>query len=267
MNRASSSALESVGYVLEEIYSYAADATRVHFWRGQEDVDWPTYPTLYRRLRLRFDIDEITEELVERYETDLLCEANGRGFYLGNVIETLIEAQHNGGATRFLDVSRDPLVALWFASGHSHPGKVGAVLHFSLPLDRVVNYFEVDSLDEVLDSTEEQGPRAYVPATRSERVKAQRAGFLVGRIRENLASNNPFEWSDQYFHIDKIEIDSDLKSSLREYLAKNCGLDGIGVYPDFAGFAQSNGPTHPFSRTDRDLYDGRDGLFPKKFGE
>lgn len=66
---------------------------------GQADISWDPYPGLYRRLiNSGTPEDEITEELVCKYEKDLFCEANGLGYYGeagGNRLDLMVKLQHH----------------------------------------------------------------------------------------------------------------------------------------------------------------------------
>jgi len=104
----------------------------VHVWRGQGDSSWPLYPGIYRRLLSTRSPVEITESLVRAYELDMLCESSGFGYYTRGRLPTLVRIQHYGGATRLLDVTRDPMAALWFATDPVLGLRDGAVYHFEV---------------------------------------------------------------------------------------------------------------------------------------
>lgn len=80
-------------------------------------ADWGLAPSLFRRLLQVCGTGVPTEDQVRAYETDLMAQAIGRGWYDGaSHASTYAKLQHHGAATRFLDVTRDPMVALWLQS-------------------------------------------------------------------------------------------------------------------------------------------------------
>ncbi|NMM31416.1 MAG: FRG domain-containing protein [Cellulomonas sp.] len=234
----------------------------VHVWRGQGDTAWPLYPGIYRRLLAIKSAAEVTEELVRKYEIDMLCEANGFGYYTRGRLPTLVRVQHYGGATRFLDVTRDPLTALWFATDPALTSKDGAVYHFQVPLECLLAEGTMDTLDEVDEIAQREGAALLFPKPDEERVAAQRAGFLVPSIGETLAATAPFAKGAYGFDVSKVVVPGETKATLRRHLETSAGISARSLFPGVAGYAMAQSVGEPFARGEDELHDGSYGIFP-----
>lgn len=102
---------------------------RTYAWRGQSDARYNFSSSLYRRLAE--DGAEVTEELVRKEEVAILAEARrwGLGRDLGpsaTDLHLLAVLQHHGVPTRLIDVTSNPMTALWFATEERQSGADGA---------------------------------------------------------------------------------------------------------------------------------------------
>lgn len=233
-------------------------------WRGQANADWDLLPTLYRRLLNRFSPEDVTEELVQRYEMDLFCEANGLGYYQGSRLATMVSLQHHGGATRFLDVTRNVLVALWFATDVLPEEADGVVYHLGVPRDRVHRYDRLDNWDQIMEERHAGHPFLFFPRPDDERIKSQQSGFLATVLAKPLSEGRPFEPDSGGLAMESVVVPHNLKTFLRRYLERSAGLDTVGIYPDFAGYAMANSSRAPFAREPGELNDGSNGIFPNR---
>lgn len=222
-------------------------------------------PTLYRRLQNKgFSDTEIDEDLVSRYEMDLLCEANGIGYYLGDRLTTIITLQHHGGATRLLDITRSPLTALWFATSSTPEEVDGVVYHYSAVPGCIYEQSGISSWDDLVAKEHSGQPIVFFPNKTDERIKAQNAGFLTTVLGAPLSSGTIFSESTGSLEVEQFIIPWKLKATLRKYLQSSFGLTDVTVYPDFEGFAQANSPLQSFPRQLSQLNTDENGMFPNQ---
>lgn len=103
---------------------------RTYAWRGQNDTAYNFSSSLYRRLAS--SVAEVDEALMRERELEILMEARrwGLGRDLGTSatdLHLLAVLQHHGVPTRLVDVTSDPMTALWFATEEHQPDEHGDV--------------------------------------------------------------------------------------------------------------------------------------------
>ncbi len=119
-------------------------------WRGHQDIDWKLVPAIYRKMSLDppfADAEEVATSVNK--ETEALID-RARGHRYGYIegaqmddLALLALLQHNGAATPLLDVTTDPVVALYFAcQPHAVDGDDvdGALLAIDSRTDRMVQF-------------------------------------------------------------------------------------------------------------------------------
>jgi hypothetical protein len=176
-------------------------------FRGQQE-DWPMLPKL-ARLMVRHDTLQDEQNMI----SDLLS-----------------IAQHHGMATRLLDWSLSPLVALWFAI--ERPAKAAdrnAVVY-------MLNYTDKDLvIDPNRTSPFDLGRTLFfMPYMVTGRIRVQRGYFSVHRQTENC------EWLPLQEHpafdnrLARIEIVPRDFAMLR-YALDRCGINRASMFPDLDG--------------------------------
>lgn len=111
------------------------------FYRGQGDVDWCLNPGIYR--------DE--EDGLVQYESqifsDTISDFPEEFSNCETPLEQLVKMQHYSVPTRLLDVTTNPLVALFFACQRSemHPFNDAVVYVIKVP-NRIIKYGDSDSV-------------------------------------------------------------------------------------------------------------------------
>lgn len=114
---------------LSNIFDLTEKLPHVRCYRGQANIEWDLKPSVIRGLRPNAESQILSE---------LLLEAPGEFSAEKSMFDKLVKAQHYGLPTRLLDVSLNPLVALYFACADvDHVQQNGCVQIFDFPNHRV----------------------------------------------------------------------------------------------------------------------------------
>jgi hypothetical protein len=108
---------------------------RIDLFRGHSDVSYKLQPSLFRVQRNRKDEKNIYRELITLHPGEFDADSN--------VFEKLVRMQHYSLPTRLLDLTFNPLVALFFACA-TNPKKNGELIRFSLRKSNI-KYFDSDT--------------------------------------------------------------------------------------------------------------------------
>jgi len=126
-------------------------------FRGQRDATWPTVAGIFRP-----EFKELLEN-EKRAVRDLISVHPSEFATDETMFDKLVRMQHFGLPTRLLDVSRNALVALYFAtepSPHDSDPSDGMVTAFAIPPERE-KYFDSDSVSCIANlanmTSEEKG--------------------------------------------------------------------------------------------------------------
>lgn len=170
------------------------------YFRGEHSSGWQLCPSLMRS-------NSETKTSLAQYEGDMLLELISRRpsdfSGLNSALSEWVLAQHHGLKTRFLDVTRNPLVALFNAcyqdceKGDEHPVKAGRLHIFAVPrrLTKAFNSTEVSIVSNLAKlNQEDQGmilgkPYQGLYFSLYELPRLYRAA--VERLRLAMRSENP----------------------------------------------------------------------------
>ncbi|MGM7774449.1 FRG domain-containing protein [Arthrobacter sp. KNU-44] len=190
-------------------------------WRGQRDADWPLHSSLFRELckvrgvraphqEHRTEEPFPTEADMVRAEMVILghIRENWR-FDDSSAMSTFARLQHFGAPTRLIDVSRNPLIAAWFATeanGETDEKdcRIFALATSTLPEDneersKQKQSSRISQADasyavpfwHVMESDEKRGEslwgtgrlrRFWIPPLYESRISAQNAGFILDGV-------------------------------------------------------------------------------------
>lgn len=168
-----------IGYVLQWNDSGNSPVA----FRGQSYWRWKTEPAIFRKsLSISQQEKDIVRELISIHPQEFHHDPT--------MFDRLVRMQHFGLPTRLLDVTLNPLVALYFASDHheedgrAQDGKVQAVF---IPRDRQ-RYFDSDRVSSVanlanLTTSEKQDLSKALVLDRSEFNKSEAVKRLLWFIR------------------------------------------------------------------------------------
>jgi hypothetical protein len=151
----------------------------------------------------------------------------------GNSWDWLALAQHHGMATRLLDWSENPLIALWFSmsSGSEEWTEYSVVWGFNVPPEDIIN------ADESADPFQEGVTKVFKPNHIVKRISAQFAWFTIHKHNEEKKFV-PFEKNPQYAQrLFKVIIQKSCFSECRKRL-HSFGINSAMMYPDIDGLAK-----------------------------
>ncbi|MCS6588214.1 FRG domain-containing protein [Curtobacterium flaccumfaciens] len=179
-------------------------------WRGHQDAGWGIHSNLFRVLQ-----DKRADGVVRFPSEDEMIEAEQRVLRTAreewrlndmSAVEVFARLQHFGAPTRLLDVSRNPLIAAWFAvEAGSHEEKDGRLIALAtgpVPKDLSVPPpgLSISSEDlapggsPVWHSYDTANARrssgwgtggnrlVWIPSAYEQRISAQNAGFVLDGI-------------------------------------------------------------------------------------
>ena len=165
---------------IEKVTDYARTVTDLKCYRGQRDTSWENIPGL-----LRPDLGKL-EENEKRAVRDLISVHPNEFAADATMFDRLVRMQHFGLPTRLLDVSLNPLVALYFATDPGPDGTAsdGSVAAFAIPEDRE-KYYDSDSVSCIANlANMTKAEKEEIVGIRADRVKGSTREIEIGRANE-----------------------------------------------------------------------------------
>ncbi|MCF7911832.1 MAG: FRG domain-containing protein [Candidatus Cloacimonetes bacterium] len=243
---------------LKKVLEFAAESDSKKdsvFYRGQSDSDWPIKTSISRNPNLLLNEHNLFYEILSLKPNDFNKDASD--------YEKLITMQHFGLPTRLLDLTRNPLISLYFACNY-HFNKDGALFIIKENKEKIVNFEDkrIKCLtemvkkppDEICNNCSEYDEcsktvegnvskrsdileNCYIVkgVARNPRINNQSGDFIFVGI--NIA-NKSKDFGTKKIKIEKILIiDKEAKRDLLEDL-KLMNIHGGVVYPDLTNMTK-----------------------------
>ena len=152
-------AIKNIVDFITELKKIPQDKNYEYFYRGHSDVHFKLIPSIYRQ-QFIINEDKIFKEIILKTPNEFINEKT--------TLEKLVKMQHYGLPTRILDITTNPLVALYFVV-KEFLEKNGEVVIFKIPKTDIKFYdsdtvsilaniskrpleFEIDSLKETVNT-------------------------------------------------------------------------------------------------------------------
>jgi hypothetical protein len=133
-----STKLGSISSLLKELKEFDRESGFVYFFRGHSRFLFKLIPSIYRDEKLIANENIIIKELMLRCPNDFVGHKSK--------FQSLVRMQHYSLPTRLLDITANPLIALYFASEYKDQPQVdGEILVFRIPKDQI-KYFDSDTV-------------------------------------------------------------------------------------------------------------------------
>lgn len=268
---------ETSRQVMQVIGSLGAYSTGQRFaWRGMSSADYLFTSALERELRKRSAT--LTEADVRAAEQKMLTDARDWGLGGGRFgqvddLQLLAELQHFGSPTRLVDLTSNPMTALWFACDSPRTGDVGkSGLVVALNVSDWETYPSEVTRSLVAARSESPESRLLAEALAqdkpflvraveaNERIAAQEGYFVASGVPASPSAASPFPAFEIRYTVRTpslqiadltdargrglpsrlpfvaIIVKAGIKRQLREYLDKTFSKSARTLFPDFPGF-------------------------------
>ena len=242
------------------------DDEHVYFFRGHSNHEFELVPSIYRDRNLIENEDKIFREIILRCPDDFNDSMT--------TFQKLVKMQHYSLPTRLLDITENPLIALFFAcwdNSEKNSKKDGEVIVFKIPKTEIKYYDDVivsaisnlSKMDSSFDSSrnlndlqnEMQKEGHYNPNIKpkylqsvicvrpkldNQRIIRQDGAFFLFGIKDNK-KDKCAEIPKRFIHTsddkDKLIIDRLKKKKILKQLAK-VGITYSKIFPEIDNVAK-----------------------------
>lgn len=138
LNRRSDKKVNSVDIFIDLLDLYASKdyENYEYYYRGHSNQDYATLPSLFRENSHISNEDKMFRELILRCPNEFI--------HLSSTFQKLVKMQHYGLPTRLLDITSNPLIALFFSCLNNND-KDGEVIVFKVPKSEI-KYYDSDTV-------------------------------------------------------------------------------------------------------------------------
>ncbi|MFB5143574.1 FRG domain-containing protein [Vibrio diabolicus] len=173
---------------IKEIKSIKAKEGHTLFFRGHSDDSYKAIPSIFRHI----DNDESKEKYIaneDRLYKSMVANCPTDFLTCSSAFDHLVKMQHYGLPTRLLDITSNPLVALYFAccANHGKGGKHGEILIYQIP-DEKIKFYSGDSVSVVSNLAKMKSDFDYSKEKNKylHEIKYEKPYFLDGINEEHL---------------------------------------------------------------------------------
>lgn len=143
----SSTRVASITKYIERIKKIVSRKGHTLFYRGHSDESYEAVPSIFRKIE-NGHASGIYADHEDRLFKNMIMQCPQDFIGCTSTLEYLVKMQHYGLPTRLLDLTFNPLVALYFAccshNGSGKSGKNGEVLVYEVP-DNEIKFFNSDT--------------------------------------------------------------------------------------------------------------------------
>jgi len=223
-NKENEGDIKSVSDFLKKIKDIGRKEKGTLFYRGHSNKEkFKLKPSIYREEKFIENEDKIYREIIAKVPYDF----NGK-----NTIESLVLMQHYGVPTRILDLTTNPLVALYFAcDDDNHKNANGEVIVFDIPEESIC-YFDSDKVT-ILANLAKYENDFYYKKENSYESKIKEVRDKIKEVRDKIKiktngiknSKILFDYAfsykkklEEYFEKNKLQnIDQEIEKIVSEY--------------------------------------------------
>jgi FRG domain len=171
----------SVRTFLNELERLKRDTEHIYFFRGHDNFSYELKPSIYRDTGWIANEDILFKELILRCPNDFIG--------LESTFQMLVKMQHYSLPTRLLDVTTNPLIALYFScSDGKLPHESGEVLVFRVP-KRELKYFDSDTVSVIANLSRRPADFALPPQGDKEAFNSTE---VIKMLLHEIKSEKPY---------------------------------------------------------------------------
>lgn len=168
----------SVRTFLDALESFTRSDVDTYYYRGHASFTYSLRPSIYRDPRWVQHEDVMFKELVLRCPNDFSSNFS--------TFQSLVKMQHYALPTRLLDLTANPLIALFFASDPADPpAESGEVLAFRVPTSEI-KYYDSDTVS-VLANISRRPSTFTLPSAKSSKKQfndTKEMRYLLHEIKQ-----------------------------------------------------------------------------------
>lgn len=217
-------------YLAQVNKKHASDKLLPSIFRGQRE-DFPLLPKLariYNDARMLGDFFKTERAMLDDFERQAAIYTT----FDMTQWELMSLAQHHGMATRLLDWTENPLLAIWFAVVNPAKENKPAVVWVISPGED--DYMDVKDTKTVSDI---KRTKIVIPRHSNARVRVQAGLFTVHYIAQREQKFTPLEKNKNFKDkLNKFVIPAESFPKIRSDLDR-CGINSGTMFPDLSGLA------------------------------